>query len=365
MNFGWLDRETVSRRIPVQRNTVDRITEYGSDNLYPERMKQTLLVSPVAKAAVQILADFIMGEGFTNGDIMVNETQTANDILRLIAWDRAFYNGYALQLNSTGIGVVKEVNYIPFEYCRLGLADQRGRIKDVRVSNNWEQADNFLPKSTINEIGFQLFDAEQNGREALTTSKGMVLYSTPKENQYPLSQIDAIIETCESDYKLQQYEKAQLTNGFLGLTLVKFPSAGDLESQDARMELSKKLNELKGAENASSILVVGVDEDAENINNLIETVPSQTETLFVQTTINVKERIMQNASLPASLMGVLPTGSFITATQIADDFTYTNLRTKRIRQEIERQFDKLGLNLGTIIPNQFDSSTMKENEPIT
>ena len=57
-------------------------------------------------------------------------------------------------------------------------------------------------------------------------------------------------------------------------------------------------------------------------------------------------------------MGMLPAGALFTAQQIADDYTYQNLLTKDIRNEIARQFDKLGLDVGEIIPNQFASSTM-------
>jgi glucuronate isomerase len=38
-----------------------------------------------------------------------------------------------------------------------------------------------------------------------------------------------------------------------------------------------------------------------------------------------------------------------------------NLRTKDMRNSIERQFDKLGLDTGRIIPNQFESSQMLDN----
>ena len=57
-------------------------------------------------------------------------------------------------------------------------------------------------------------------------------------------------------------------------------------------------------------------------------------------------------------MGMLPAGTLFSAQQIQDDYIYQNLLTKDVRNEIARQFDKLGLDVGEIIPNQFEASQM-------
>jgi len=357
VNVGVITYNPTLKRIPVERDTVHRITRYGLDNLYPERMREVALLSPISKSAIRLKASFFRGDGFEQGDKEVNRFgETANDILRLISEDLALFNGYGLHLNSTGIGMVKEVQHVPFEFIRLGLANQNGIIRDVRVSNNWEQASDDLPTSDINERRFLLFDHAGNGREALTTAKGMVLYVTPKKNKYPLSTIDAIVETCQSDFELQQFELGNITNGFLSMSVFKYPTSGDTESEEK--ELTEKLNALRGARNANSVIVVGMDEDYEN-KELVEQIPANNnDSLFINTTLNVKNRILQNHNISSSLMGMLPAGALFTAQQIADDFTFQNLITKDTRNNIERQFDKLGLNLGKIIPNQFESSLM-------
>ena len=248
---------------------------------------------------------------------------------------------------------------------RLGLPDQKGRIRDVRVSNNWESSnEQALPSDKLNAVRYLLFNDADNGREALTSNRGMVLYSTPKKNEYALSSIDPIIETAQSDNELQKFELGNITNGFLSMSIFKYPSAGDSEEQEE--EIRRRLNDFKGASHANSVLVVGVDEDSENTQNLIEQVPANNnDSLFINTTLNVKNRILQNFALPSGLMGMLPDGAVFTATQLADEYTYMNLRTKDTRNHIERQMEKLGLDLGKIIPNQFESSLMQDNGTIT
>jgi hypothetical protein len=360
--FGVLGSAPTYARISTERDSTFNITNYGNDNLYPQMIEQVMLLSSTTKSAVNLMANFIRGDGFERGDEELNELgQTANDLLYSISNDQALYNGYALHLNSNGLGSVKTVEHIPFEYVRLGLADQKGRIREVRVSNNWENNnDAMLPRPETNATRYLLFNDKRNGEEAMTTGRGMVFYSTPKMNEYPLSTIDAIIETCQSDNEMQKFELGNITNGFLSMSIFKYPSSGDSEEQEEAIRA--KLNGLKGAVNANSIIVVGVDEDSESTSNLVEQVPANNnDSLFINTTLNVKNRILQNFALPNSLMGMLPSGAIFTATQLADDYTYMNLRTKDMRNSIERQFAKLGLDTGRIIPNQFESSQMLDN----
>jgi len=367
-SYHLITNTPVTKRLPEYRMSMHDVTAYGSDNLYPQRMREVMNISPITKSAVGLIANFIRGDGFENGDIEVNRFgETANDILRKISEDQALFNGYALHLNSNAAGKVIEVQTVDFEFCRLGLANQKGIIKDVKVSNNWENSNGeILPDSSkVSPVKYKLFDPRTNGEEALKNQKGMLWYSVPKKNHYPLSSLDAIIETCHSDQELAQFELGNLVNGFLSMSVFKFPTGGDTEVEEE--ELKKKLNGLKGAKNANSIIVAAIDEDSEFSGNLVEQIPANNnDTLFIQTTLNVKNRILQNYALPAGLMGMLPEGSVFTATQLADEFTYMNLRVKDARTMISKHFEKMGLPVGQIKPNQFESSQMlEENATIT
>ena len=358
MDFGVITAKSDFSRVPVGRDTVHRITVYGADNLYPDRMESIALLSPITKSAIKLRAGFIRGNGFENGEQVVNEQgETANDILRLISEDKAMFDGYALHLNSTGLSQVKEIQHVEFGFVRLGLADQKGRIRYVMVSNNWSGSSYKLPTNEISPVRYSLFDAEQNGREALTTAKGMILYSTPKKNQYPLASNDAIAEVCVTDHELAVFQLGNVVNGFLSMSVFKYPTSGNTEDEEE--ELRKKLNQLRGARNANSVIVAGIDEDYEGSGNLVEQIPANNnDSLFINTVLNVKNSIIQNYNVPASLMTMLPAGALFTAQQIADDFTYLNLITQDTRNEIERQFEKFGLDLGRIVPRQFESSQM-------
>ena len=361
MNFGVITAQSDFSRIPVGRDTVHRITIYGTDNLYPQRMQNIMLLSPITKSAVNLRSSFIRGNGFENGDLIINRfNETANDILRRISFDKSMFDGFGLHLNSNALNVVKEVQHVEFPFIRLGLANQNGQIKNVMVSNNWEQSNHVLPTSDLNTVKYQIFDHEQNGREALTTARGMLLYNTPTKNKYPLATNDAIAETCVADHELAVFELSNIVNGFLSMSVFKYPTSGNTEEEEE--ELRKKLNQLRGARNSNSVIVAGIDEDYEGSGNLVEQIPANNnDSLFINTTLNVKNRIIQNYNVPNSIMGMLPNGALFTAQQIADDFTFMNLMTQDTRNEIERVFDQLGLDVGRIIPRQFESSLMANN----
>ena len=360
MDFGVITQTSDFSRIPAQRDTVHRITTYGSDNLYPQRMQNIALLSPITKGAINLKASFIRGMGFERGDIEINEFgETANDILKFISHDISMFDGYALHLNSNALNVVKTIQHIEFQFVRLGLANQNGQIKYVEVSNNWEQSQQVLPTDKIDATRYQIFDHMQNGREALTTSKGMVLYAVPRSNQYPLATNDAIAESCVTDHELAVFELGNVVNGFLSMSIFKYPTSGNTEDEEE--ELRVKLNQLKGARNANSVIVAGIDEDYEGAGNLVEQIPANNnDSLFINTVLNVNQRIIQNYGVPNSLMSNMPRGALFTAQQIADDVTFLNLMTQDKRNEIERQFTKLGLDVGKIIPRQFESSLMAQ-----
>ena len=366
MDFlGSFGTKPTYQRIATPRDSVDGILMYGIDNLYPQMIESVFNLSPITKSAVNLMANFIRGDGFERGDVEVNEMgETANDVLHSISQDMALYNGYGLHLNSNGLGKVTTVEHIPFEFIRFGLPNQDGRIRDVKISNNWESSNQQqLPNNKLNAKKYLLYNDSQNATEALTSGRGMVLYITPKKNEYPLASIDAIIETAQSDSELQKFELGNIVNGFLSMSIFKYPSSGDDVQEDA---IREKVKQFQGAMAANSIMVVGIDEDSENFQNLIEQVPANNnDSLFINTTLNVKNRILQNFALPSGLMGMLPEGAVFTATQLADEYTYMNLRTKDIRNTLARQFDKLGLDVGKIVPNQFESSQMLTNNDTT
>ena len=135
-----ISRPTVIKRLPENVEFRHNITTYGADNLYPQRVEQIALRSPITKSSIKKLAKFLGGGGFEeNGDLIVNRfDQTLNDILRMIRTDKAGFDGWSLHFNVNELLMITEIIPMKFKNVRFGLPDDWGRHKDVKVNINWE-----------------------------------------------------------------------------------------------------------------------------------------------------------------------------------------------------------------------------------
>jgi len=114
-------------------------------------------------------------------------------------------------------------------------------------------------------------------------------------------------------------------------------------------------------------MVVTVDEALENAQ-LVEQLPANNnDTLFSQTTANIRNRVLQFFNIPGGLFAVSPENSVFTVTELGPSFVYMNLRTKNDRRTLERFFNRF-IAAGEIIINSFESDRVAEEptpEPIT
>ena len=361
MSTFFLGEELNLNRLREPIDLSRKIKQYGESNLYPQIVHSILLRSPLTKSAVSLLADFFRGDGFEqNADTVLNSHgQTLNDVLNKAARDLAEYRGFAIHINFNAAGTPIELTPVPFEYVRLGLPDKNGLSNDVKISNNWQ---------TINAL-----DMENGWDEHLqtfplwkafnfkATSKGAIFYfSELGPARYPLCSFDPILDNAQSDAENQLFELNNLVNGFHSGTI--FKHYGPFENDRAKDRFLDQINTMLGAKGGNSSMVVEVDEALENAN-LVEALPANNnDTLFTQTTNNIRDRVQQFFNIPGGLLAISPTGSVFTVTELGASFVYMNLRTKNDRRILERFFN-LFIGAGLIITNSFEGDQMIDQTP--
>lgn len=375
----YFQNPNIEKRVITEANHQYAITNYGLDNLYPQRMDELYKRSPLTKQAIKVLAEFCIGEGWTSqGDKVVNELgQTFNDILRLVSEDLNTFNGFSLHLNFNAVGRVVEIQHIPFEYVRLGIKGIDGRTDHCMVFNNWEEdGTKFKQYEGLKPQRFQLFNPKIAAENALLGSNGQVLYWTPHMWQYPECTFDAIRDTVQTDYEIQIFSLKSIQNGFLGTTVFKYP--GGFDSDEERSRVTFKLKDLTGSHNANAPIIAETPEDFNG--TLIENVPANNnDRLFEQTGNKAVNTILQNFGVPGPLLAVNPQGSVFTQEQIRDSYILMNLRTRNKRLLLERIFTPIaklfGVRLGSIkeIPFEIpgmnmpklngDPNQLQEEEP--
>lgn len=347
MNFGFFPARKRLRRITKNIDERFKIVDYGFNNLYPQEMKQIMLRSPLVKASINVLADFINGDGFEkNDELPINDRgQNINDILNFASHDLSIFGGFALILSMNGLGTVQEIENLPFEFVRFGLPDELGRHTEVKVSNNWEKFSKELPQGSILQpLSFPLFNANTNPENAIRGNAVVLYYTGPKNpDEYPLCTFDAITNTAESDTKIQRFELNSISNGFHGLTLFRYP--GQFESDTEKEELYAKIEEMTG-EAGNGIFVIETDDDTPPI---LENVPANnTDTLYLNTINHIRDTITQNYAMPGVLLGISASGSVFNEQALIDSYIIYNARTKNQRDQVGRIFNLIG-DFGEII----------------
>lgn len=353
MHSFFIGSDLVLNRIAEPIDVTREIKQYGDSNLYPQIVHAIKLRSPLTTSAVKLLADFYKGDGFSeNGDLVLNgEGQNLDDILIRVANDLAEYRGFAVHLNFNVAGTVVEMTPIPFEYCRLGLPDSRGLSDTIKVSNNWESV-----SFDINDDGSQEnIESFPKWRAFGTpiTERGAIFYfSDLGDARYPLCSFDPILDNAQSDAEAQLFEVNNLINGFHSGTI--FKHIGPFEDERAEDRFKEKIDNMLGAKGGNSSMLVTVDEAIASMN-MVEALPANNNSdLFTQTTINVRNRVIQFFNIPGGLFAIAPEGSVFTVTELGSSFVYMNLRTKNDRKIIERFFNRF-IGAGVIKINSFES----------
>jgi hypothetical protein len=342
------------KRLPTKVSYRDDILLYGPDNLYPQRVEEVVLSSPITKSAIQVTSDFLNGEGFElNGETLLGD-YSANELLNRSTPDFSLYSGMALILDTNMDGEIVEVVPVDFKYVRLGAPDKNGKINTVKVSVDWEEQ---LPSAIRPKtLTYALWVSKDHAKAVIDSwdfesqgeFPGFVYYFTPKKNQYPLSTVDAVLDSSQTNAEIQTFELAGVQNGFLGATILKHQ--GKIADNGERARLEGMVSSIKGAENANSVIIWEVPDGYDG--EVLEQFPANNQDrLFEETNKTTVNRIVQALAIPPSLLGIMPENSFFSMQEIEDSYRYFNVRTRNRRTVIARIFNDIGKDFVT--PVQF------------
>jgi hypothetical protein len=215
----------------------------------------------------------------------------------------------------------------------------------------------------------QAIEAAKNwDYENLGEFNGFVLYVTPRKNTYPLSTVDSVIESSQTNAEIQLFELAGVQNGFLGATLLKHP--GKIESREERERINAMVSGIRGSQNANSVVVWEIPDGYDN--DVLEQFPANNQDrLFENTNKTTVNRIVQTLAIPPSLLGIMPENSFFSMQEIEDSYNYFNVRTNNRRVMLSRVFNEMGkyfvtpVQFGEIVPQDFSYTGSVKPQPVS
>lgn len=346
-------RAPVLKRLPSRIDPTEGIQRFDTDNLYPQRAKETMYRSYTVSGVIEKLAGFLNGEGFVDpalNDLIVFKDGlkevTLREILDKAAHDMAWANGFALHFQYNLNLTWSHITYVPFEYCRLGIQDEDGNVNKIMYCTNWErdymkeqrdrviiEYDRFNPDPSAVAEQIALCGGIQN-------YKGQILYfSLAGEDQYPKCSFDPVFEQAQAQAEISLFALNNVVNGFTAGHIMMYP--GKFETDDDRNAFVNRIKKHKGAMGANTIMVVETGTTDSNIKAtdlIVKTELPNNDKLYEFTLNWIEKSILQNYGMPYEILGKVPDTGLFTKQQVEDAYTYYNAVTRDKRVILSRTF---------------------------
>jgi hypothetical protein len=334
----------IESRLAVKPNKQEGIQNFDVDNAYPQRIRNAIKASGRTSQCVNIYSRFVRGTGFADPfykTIVNRKGETIDKIHRKVVFDRVRFRGFALHFNFNLLGEIVEINQIPFEECRLGIADEAsGVVSIIKHHPDWarEVTKNFN-KKFINEYAVFNPDpdvvlAQIEAAGGIGNYKGQMLYWSHNGNKYPEASCDPVLEDVISDHEASEFRLNNITTNFLASHILE---TGGFESADEEAKFTKSLENFQGAKRSSRILHMQRT-GTEKSYNLDKVEIQDMDGLFKQTEDSTLDSIRRNYMIPAVLLSDLISGKLGTAQEIQDAYAWMNSLTVDDRMIDEEVF---------------------------
>lgn len=269
----------------VKPNKQTGVLTNGIDNAYPTRMERLILASSTAKAAAEMFANFMVGQGFEDeslNTLVVGQKNykdvTAYDLLEHAARSIAYQYGFFLHTNYAYIGdskfVKEEILPISFKDCRLGTPDDSDYSAKIVVYDNWDRSRGKLNKKKFDVIDVynprpEVITAQVNTAKGWASYKGQVFWEFfNKEYDYPLSPVDVAQDDADTEHQISLFKNGELNGNLFAKYMIRHAY---FEKTQDKLDFIEKIKSFQGGKNNGSIMLVeddiSQDETGEVVDN--------------------------------------------------------------------------------------------------
>lgn len=343
----------IEQRIEEKDNKHHGVKDYDFDNCYPQNILDILASSGTGSSCSELYAEFIFGQGFQDQIFyrakINDQGLTVDELFKKVCNKYSRLNGYALHINYNALLQVSEVSFIPFEYCRLGINENKGK---VAVYDDWGcKYRNKIEKEKITYI--DLFDptpeviTRQIG-EDITTYKGQVFWKSANGMDYPLAPCDSVLEDVVSDSSIKRFRLRNIRKGFNASTVVEYGYA--FESEEERTLEVDNWGKFVGPDSADIIVLENANGNSDSASIKISKLDTtDNDKMYQITNQTVKDSIVQVYRQPKRLLAMSEDNNGFNSVNVQDDFRFYNSITQKERIMIECDFEKVFRNFATQI----------------
>ena len=273
-----------SNRVDVSYLRQFGIQGFGDDNLYPQTLRNIIAASSTGSECAERYANFIEGNGFKDirfSEYVVNRKgDTVDDIHALVCPDVGDFDGMSLHINYNIFGEICELNYVPFENCRLLEEDSNGYVAKIAVHPDWSGKKTRAGKPLqVKKENIDFIDVFNPRKEVVLSQieaaggieyyKGQILWlSGGGKNVYPRSRADRVVTEMSTDEGLANVKFRNVRCNFLSAGIVITKKGQSIAGEDSsglndNDGFSDMLGKLQGDTNSLKMLEVEISSDEE------------------------------------------------------------------------------------------------------
>jgi hypothetical protein len=363
------------------------IINNGSDNAYPTHIERIILSSVTAKAAAEMYANFLVGNGFKDkslNSIVVGMQNykpiTAYDLLERTARSISFQNGAVWHLNygwrGDGNYFISEIQPIVYKYFRLGEHDDLKYNAKGVIYDNWDRVnssriqDNDLHVIDVFNPRSSVIDSQVKKAEGITNYKGQVYWKFfEDEYNYPLSPIDVARDDADTEYQISKFKNGELSRNFFAKYILRHAY---FENQADKKKFVEQIEQFQGGENNGSLMLVEDDIEQDDSGEIkdnglkFEKIEQNiNDKLFVDWEQSIANNIRKSyKAIPPVLIdyqeGKLGNTSGESLVQAG---MFYNEMTKKDRRIISNMFKEIFAIFETPVNSDFEIEPLKFGEP--
>jgi hypothetical protein len=347
----------VAKRIDVKQMKTLGIESFDIDNLYPQRVNNIVNDSGTATTAIRTFIKFVSGKGATDkafGNSKIGKRGlTVDKFIRKIVSSKGHFQGLAIHFNYNGLGQKTEINFVPFEYNRLTLSDDKNHPDMVAIYDDWGETKRkkiekklikyvhkYNPAKVFEQV--ESIEVDENGRtpedilaEKWSLYNGQILYWTPDgDGTYPLAPFDSVLEDMITEAQVKRFKNNTAAKNFLASHIIK--SGVELDENGEAVEessLGKSIENFGGGDGAATMMHVEL-ENEEDFFELIKVDIQDYDGLYQFTEESSRDSILRNFLIPPALL-IATSGKLGSSNEIADAAKYYNDITADDRKIIE------------------------------
>jgi hypothetical protein len=347
----------IVKRIDVLKLKTLGIDSYDFDNQYPQRVTDIVNDSGTATTALRMYTKFVSGKGAINeefGNVKIGKRGlTVDKFIVKISASKGKFSGIAIHFNYNGLGQKTSINFVPFDYCRLTLDEDKNFPDMIAIYDDWGQTKRtkiekklikyvhkYAPDKVLEQVKAIKVDTNGRTEEEIQAEKwnlynGQVMYWTPDgDSIYPLAPFDSVLEDMITEAQVKRFKNNTAAKNFLASHVV--VTGVELDDDNNPVEQSsigKAIEKFGGGDGAATMLHVELEND-DDMFELKKVDIQDYDNLYQFTEESSRDSILRNFLIPPTLL-IQTAGKLGTSSEIANAAKYYNDVTEEDRKVIE------------------------------